>query len=193
MTRPGTKSATQAALLAAGFALAVGLRVAIGSPHVAQSAPAGLAFAVCLIALGLASKPHPTTLLTRRALAVGAFGGLALCLPAAVVVAFHGHSPVSANGYASWALVVSVVAIAEEFFLRGALFDAVTAWRGPSAAVIVSAIAFALLHVPLYGWHVLLLDLAVGLWLGSLRLAARTWTAPAAAHTLADLLAWWLR
>ena len=62
---------------------------------------------------------------------------------------------------------------------------------GPHAAVVVAAIAFAGLHVPLYGWHVVPLDLAVGLLLGATRLLAGTWTAPAAAHIGADLAGWW--
>lgn len=180
-------------LLIVGFALAVCLRVAIGGAKVAGSAPAGLAFAVCLVAIGLACKSYPQTSLTRRALGVGLAGALVLCLPSIVASAVHPHAHPAAAGYVSWALVVTLVAVAEEYFLRGVLFDAVTAWRGRSAAVVVGAFAFAVLHVPLYGWHVLPLDLAVGLWLGSLRLVARAWTAPALAHTLADLFAWWLR
>lgn len=88
---------------------------------------------------------------------------------------------------------MSVVAVAEEAFLRGALFDAVAARLGPAAALTTSALCFALLHVPLYGWHVATLDLAVGLWLGALRQHAGTWIAPAICHTAADLAAWWLR
>jgi len=84
------------------------------------------------------------------------------------------------------------VAGAEEAFLRGALFDAVQRRWNVHAAVVVAAVAFAALHVPLYGWHVLPLDLAVGLVLGAARLAAGTWTAPAIAHISADLAGWWL-
>jgi hypothetical protein len=40
---------------------------------------------------------------------------------------------------------------------------------------------------------VLPLDLAVGVCLGALRLYAGSATAPAVAHTLADLAGWWLR
>ena len=84
------------------------------------------------------------------------------------------------------------VATAEEAFLRGALYDAVARARGVDAAVVVGALAFAALHVPLYGWHAVPLDLAVGLALGALRVVTGTWTAPALAHAGADLVGWWL-
>ena len=96
------------------------------------------------------------------------------------------------TSYAGWAFATAIVATTEEAFLRGALFDAVSRWRGPDLAVVVTAVAFAALHVPLYGWHVLPLDVAVGIGLGGLRLAAGTWTAPAVAHVGADLAGWWL-
>jgi membrane protease YdiL (CAAX protease family) len=41
--------------------------------------------------------------------------------------------------------------------------------RGPVTAIAVTSICFAALHVPLYGWHVVPLDTAVGLWLGVLQ------------------------
>ena len=53
-------------------------------------------------------------------------------------------------------------------------------------------VAFALLHVPLYGWHVVPLDLAVGLVFAGLRLATGSAAAPAVAHSVADLATWWL-
>jgi hypothetical protein len=56
----------------------------------------------------------------------------------------------------------------------------------------VSAIAFAGLHVPLYGWHVVPLDLAVGMLLATLRILTGNWCAPAVAHVLADAAGWWL-
>jgi membrane protease YdiL (CAAX protease family) len=186
-----SKPALSTGILLAGFAVAVGMRVTVGGPGVAQSVPAGLVFAAILTTLGAAAGT--TLVITRRASAIGLLGGLALCVPALIAWAVRGTHTVSAHGFAGWAVVVTVVAVAEEYFLRGALFDASQAWLGEAAAVIITAAAFAALHIPLYGWHVVPLDLAVGLWLGSLRLISRTWTAPAVAHTIADLFAWWLR
>jgi len=48
------------------------------------------------------------------------------------------------------------------------------------------------MHVPLYGWHVVPLDLGVGIFLGGLRLAGGGWAGPAIAHAVADLATWWL-
>jgi hypothetical protein len=59
-------------------------------------------------------------------------------------------------------------------------------------AVVATSLVFALIHVPLYGWHVVPLDLGVGLLLGGLRLVTGGVTAPAAAHTIADVATWWL-
>jgi membrane protease YdiL (CAAX protease family) len=83
--------------------------------------------------------------------------------------------------------------MAEEAFLRGALFDAVEEWAGPAVAVAVGAVCFAGLHVPLYGWASAPLDLAVGLLFGALRWVSGSWLAPGLAHTFADLAGWWLR
>ena len=94
--------------------------------------------------------------------------------------------------FLSWALVTIVVASAEEGILRGVLFDRLRAAGGLPIAVAITTIAFALMHVPLYGWHVVPLDLAVGLGLAGLRLSTRTVLAPAVAHAVADVATWWL-
>ena len=73
-----------------------------------------------------------------------------------------------------------------------ALFDELDARLGAIAAVFATSVLFALMHVPLYGWHVVPLDLGVGLWLAGLRLATGGIAAPAMAHTIADLATWWL-
>jgi membrane protease YdiL (CAAX protease family) len=91
-----------------------------------------------------------------------------------------------------WAAIVSAVAVAEELVLRGSLFTLLERACGPFAAVALTAIAFALLHVPLYGWGVVPIDLAVGVWLGGLRLLTGGPAAPAVTHVLADLASWWL-
>jgi membrane protease YdiL (CAAX protease family) len=100
--------------------------------------------------------------------------------------------PFPAGDFPLWASVVSLVAVAEEVVLRGVLFRALADALGMTAAVGLTALAFALLHVPLYGPGVLPLDLAVGLWLGALRVVSGSIAAPATAHALADIAAWWL-
>ena len=88
--------------------------------------------------------------------------------------------------------VSQAVAAAEEGILRGVLFDRLRAHGGLVPAIAVTTVTFALLHVPVYGWHVVPLDLAVGLGLAGLRLGTRTVAAPAVAHAVADLATWWL-
>ncbi len=101
-------------------------------------------------------------------------------------------SPGAATAFIPWAAVTVLVASAEEIVLRGALFDALDVSHGTVAAVLVTSVVFALMHVPLYGWHVVPLDLGVGLWLAGLRIASGGIVAPAVAHAIADLATWWL-
>jgi membrane protease YdiL (CAAX protease family) len=149
----------------------------------------GLLFAALLVVLAVSSGA--TTPVNRRGLAAGLAGAIVLVVPVVVV---HG-APLTLQrtfaGYPAWAAATAVVATAEEAFLRGALFDALRRY-GTASAVVVGAVAFAALHVPLYGWHVVPLDLAVGVFLGALRVATGGWAAPAVAHTGADLVGWWL-
>lgn len=183
-TRPPAGPAA-APLLGGGFLAAVALRASVGG---ARSPVAGLVFAGCLLLL-VPVRP-PRARVGWRPVALGLGGAGVLLLP---VVAGRGLPHGGGAGFAPWAAVVVVVALAEEAFLRGTLADLVAAQHGEAAAVVAGAVLFALLHLPLYGWSALPLDLAVGLLLGELRLMAGTWTAPGIAHVVADLGAWFLR
>jgi membrane protease YdiL (CAAX protease family) len=81
---------------------------------------------------------------------------------------------------------------AEELLFRGVLYGAVDRWRGPVAATIVSATAFALAHVPVYGWGSLGLALSAGLLFGWLRWWSRSLLVPGMVHVVADLAILWL-
>lgn len=193
---PATKSASgrrvaavRSLVLLVGFAAAVMLRVGIGGAEVASSAAAGLSFAVCLLLLSAAARIRvPVSV---RAASWGIVGAAVLTVP---VLLGRGERPLhGTTGFLSWALVVGVVAAAEELFLRGALYEAAADAAGPGVAIGLGAVAFALLHVPLYGWRVVPLDLLVGVLLGELRRLSGTPAAPAVAHVVADLAAWFLR
>lgn len=175
-------------VLLAGFAAAVTVRVAVAGSEGAGSVRAGLVFAAILATLAVAARAGLA--LSPRAVLIGIVGAGALVVPVLITHGIGGH--LDATGYATWAPATLAVASAEEAFLRGALYDAVARARSVDAAVVVGAIAFAALHVPLYGWHVVPLDFAVGLALGALRMLTGTWTAPAVAHAGADLIGWWL-
>jgi membrane protease YdiL (CAAX protease family) len=175
-----------------GLALAVALRVSLAGPVGAASIPAGLAFGTALILVAAACGfSRPTV--TMRQLTLGAATAALLCVVPAVHRLADGGIGEPTGALPVWAAAVCFVSVAEELLLRGALFEAARAWRGPYVALGVSSVAFALLHVPVYGWRVLPLDLAVGCCHGALRLVTGSVTAPAVAHTLADLAGWWLR
>ncbi len=92
-----------------------------------------------------------------------------------------------------WAIPLGLLAaVAEEALLRRVLY----AWLEPAGTVVaigVTAVLFALLHVPLYGWAALPVDLGAGLLLSWQRWASGTWTVPAATHAAANVLATVLR
>jgi membrane protease YdiL (CAAX protease family) len=174
--------------LLAMFAGAVAVRVAVAGQAGAASIRAGLVFAAILTVAAVVSRVGVAV--TPRAVALGLAGVALLVLPVLLTHDIGAARP--GGGYATWAIATTAVATAEEAFLRGALYDAVRRARGVDAAVVVGALAFAALHVPLYGWKALPLDFAVGLVLGALRVITGTWTAPAIAHVGADLVGWWL-
>ena len=176
------------ALLLLGFLAAVLLRVVVGGDDVARSESAGLLFGALLLAGAAVCRTRMP--LSRRAVVLGLAGVVALCVP--VLLSWTPRPPV-VDGFARWAAVVTVVAVAEEWFLRGALYDAVSRVAGDNVAIGVGALAFGLLHLPLYGWGAVPLDLAVGVLLGELRRVSGTPAAPAVTHVGADLVAWFLR
>lgn len=176
-----------AVVLLAGFAGAVVVRASLAGPAGPASTTAGLVFAGMLALL--AALAGLRTAVTRRSIVTGLVGLGVLVLP--LLVGHHLTDVRPLDAYVGWAMATAVVATAEEALLRGALFDAVERANGTDAAVVVAAVAFAALHVPLYGWGAVPLDLAVGIALGALRVVARTWTAPAVAHVGADLVGWW--
>jgi membrane protease YdiL (CAAX protease family) len=175
------------AALALAFTGAVLLRVGLAGPW-GDGPWAAAAFAAVLLAAAAAGRAGCRV--TRRSVAVGLLVAVVLVLPAFLHTGVQGTLPV--RSFPLWAAATAVVATAEEAFLRGAFFDAVARWHSTDAAIVVAAVAFAVLHVPLYGWHVVPVDLAVGLVLGVARVAGGSWTSAAVAHVLADLAGWWL-
>jgi membrane protease YdiL (CAAX protease family) len=193
--------------LALGCALLIALVVAVVVRRVlagndpAGNKVAGLVFAVLLAAATvLAGRFQPPTgwvwLGRDAALRPGVLGVLAAAVLCVGPLAWHLSDPGGSLGFTrfpAWALVVTAVAVTEEAFLRGALWQAVSSWRGELVALGVTTVAFALLHVPFYGPEIIPLDLAVGLLLGGLRMVTGGLADSVAAHLLADLAGWWLR
>ena len=174
------------------FVAAIILRVVVAGVAGRDSATAGLVFGGVLF--GVATAAGMRTRLGVRTMIIGVAGAVVLCAPVVVVRVVADVAPHRpAGSYATWAVVVCAVALAEEAVLRGALYSRLEAIGGPWLAVIGSAVCFAALHVPLYGWRAAAFDLAVGSWLGALRHLSGSWVAPGIAHAGADLAAWWLR
>jgi membrane protease YdiL (CAAX protease family) len=181
----------RAGLILAGLAALVGLRWAAIVQGAAGAVAIGLVFAVGLLALALGAGRRPVAE-RRSSVAIGAAGGALLVVLA--VATRSGQLPWLAPpaAFGPWVIVTILVASAEEAVLRGALFDELDRVAGTVSAVVGTTAVFALMHVPLYGWHVIPLDVGVGLWLAGLRLASGGIAAPAIAHTIADLATWWL-
>lgn len=147
--------------------------------------PWRVAFFVVLGAAGLLWRPGATGR-AGWAVSVGVLG--------AGVVAFGFGRAVVAVPFRPWVLAVAITlnalaAVAEEAFFRRYLYGLVAGAHGTAAAVVVTAGAFALVHVTVWGWWVLPLDLAAGLVLSWQRAATGRWSVPAATHVFANTLA----
>ena len=117
-------------------------------------------------------------------LAVLAVGAVAFAVGRAVV-----EVPVRSGPVAVVLALNALAAVAEEAFFRRYLYGLVDERWGPTVAVVVTAGAFALVHVTVWGLWVLPLDLAAGLVLSWQRAASGRWSVPAATHVAANSLA----
>jgi membrane protease YdiL (CAAX protease family) len=196
-----------ATVLVLGLAAAVATRFAV----LHSPAPRGLdgaIFGVLLLALATATagpaRGAPGVRNVDRAwraacsAAAGLAGGFALvAIPLIVRWVLPASGPATVApavdvGFLPWTLLTLLVAGAEEALLRGACFKVGLARLGPGLTVAATSAAFALMHVPFYGWGVVPLDFAAGVFLGGLRLATGGVLAPTLAHAVADLATWWL-
>jgi membrane protease YdiL (CAAX protease family) len=96
-----------------------------------------------------------------------------------------GHPPTSATLF----LVATntLAAVAEEAWFRRLWFG-LLAPAGDGVAIAGSTILFAAVHVSIYGFWVLPLDLAAGLLFAWQRSTTGSWAAPAVTHVVANLL-----
>jgi membrane protease YdiL (CAAX protease family) len=81
-----------------------------------------------------------------------------------------------------------LAAVAEEALFRKVLYDRLLRF-GIVAAVVGSAVVFALVHLPAYGVAAMPVDLGAALLLSWQRYASGRWTVPAVTHAVANLLA----
>lgn len=188
-------AAAELAAVLVGLVGAVALRAGATRMFGTPAPATGIAFAASLLAVAAAAGWRPARPRWRDA-AAGLGGGVALVAvpllaapPAAPrMAALHITAAVLA-----WAAVVAVVGVAEEALFRGVLQPRLAERFGVVPGVILTAALFGLLHVPFYGWGALPVDVAAGIWLGWLRQATGSVTAPAVAHVIADWSTWLLR
>jgi membrane protease YdiL (CAAX protease family) len=167
--------------------VAGGTSILLARPFVA-SAPEGRTalFAAAYVAIGLAAAamPDPTGERVRRAAAVPLLAGLL-----AVAIASTATGAAVPVPWGAAALPLSVLAaVAEEALFRHGAYGSL-ARAGAPAAIVGSALLFALVHVPAYGVAALPVDLAAGLLFGWQRWTSGTWGVPAATHAFANVLA----
>jgi membrane protease YdiL (CAAX protease family) len=172
------RAAAGAIVLAGCAALLLRLRLAGRSDAVHVLVLASLYTTMLVVALLVPlPREHPRA----RALTVAVgLGGIAVAsLAAGTSVAIP---------WSAWALPLAVTAaIAEEALFRRAAYAAL-APAGAFVTVAVTALLFALIHVPLYGTAAYPVDLGAGLLFGWQRHASGSWTAPAVTHAAANLL-----
>ncbi len=132
-----------------------------------------------------ACLPVPTSVGEARHWAVGPAVLLGVVAFALGRVLVGGHPPSTATGFLI--LTNTLAAIAEEAWFRRLCFG-LLAPAGAGVAIVGSAVLFAAVHVSIYGFWVLPLDLAAGLLLGWQRSVTGSWAAPAVTHVFANLL-----
>jgi membrane protease YdiL (CAAX protease family) len=166
---------------AAGFALLL-VRPHLVLPPVATAAIlAGIYVVIATGSLGAAVPPA-----TDRNLPP--FFVLAFGVTAVYGAAFSAGPPLPVP-QGIWAAPLAVgAAVAEEAFFRRFLYGHLVQ-RGAVVAIFGSALAFAAVHVPVYGGAAFWIDLGAGLMLSWQRWASGAWTVPAATHAFANLLA----
>ena len=182
----------RAILLGVGLGAAALARAALNGTGATSAYLAGTGFGAALLCLAFAAGWRPA----RPRLAsvgLGVLGALILVgLPLLASPSTRAVTGMRPEPFVAWLVVTALVVTAEEVLLRGALLPALDEAAGPIVAVVASSAAFALMHVPLYGWGVVPIDLAAGVWLAGLRYLSGGVAAPTLAHLLADLATWWL-
>ena len=166
-----------AALLARPWFLPAGVRV---EWRVAFFVALGLVGVVWPLSRRVESAPAGMSV----SLGVLAIAGVGFALGRAVV-----DVPLGPSALATAMALNALAAVAEEAFFRRYLYGLLDGRWGTVVAVLATAALFALVHVSVWGWWVLPLDLAAGLLLSWQRAATGRWSVPAATHVLANTLA----
>jgi membrane protease YdiL (CAAX protease family) len=191
LSRPSS-AVHRAAWLSAGLAVAALSRAALNQGGSTPAFLAGTGFGFGLLCLALVGGWRPSRP-GLRSLGIGLLGGAVLIgVPLVAGPSNRALVGMRPEPFVVWLAVTALVVSAEEVLLRGALLETLDEAAGPAVAVLATSAAFALMHVPLYGWGVVPIDLGAGVLLAGLRYLSGGVAAPTVAHLLADLATWWL-
>jgi membrane protease YdiL (CAAX protease family) len=170
---------------ATALAVVVGCLLLVARPVLRNSPAPRLSLAalyLVLLVAGVVLRPRRGRLRPTG----GAVPALAVGLSAFALgrVVVGGRPPV----WVADAVALDVfAAVAEEAFFRRFVYDALLP-AGDAIAGAGSALLFALVHVAVYGWWVVPLDVAAGLVLSWQRSYTRSWGVPAITHAAANVL-----
>ncbi len=184
-----TRSRVENVPLAAAMVAAVGCGLLAARPLLALPTGPRVVLFTGLLVVG-ATWPLQTSTHDRAAgPAMSPFVVLAIGVAAFGLARVLGGGEPPVPALASFIVLNTLAAVAEEAFFRRHLYSLVESAWGPLAAVVGTGVAFAAVHVTVWGWWVLPLDLAAGLVLSWQRAATGRWSVPAATHVLANTLA----
>lgn len=171
-----------------------------------QRAPAWMQGGAVALGCGAIAAQHPSYPSVFAVFVVGALGAIGIaradlrpasalrwagaaatgCVAFALTRAFAAPIGIRITGLGL--LFLAGAAIAEELFFRRFVYGLVEGRAGPGAAIAVSAVLFAVVHLPMYGMRAMPVDLVAGLLLGWQRWVSGTWTASAITHVVANFL-----
>ena len=116
-------------------------------------------------------------------------GVIAARLPGLLGLRPHGAGRIVVRVAPATVAATVVAAVAEEVFFRRLVYGWLASSWGAVVAICGSAVAFAAIHVPVYGFAVLPIDTAAGLLLGWQRWMTGGWSASGLTHVAANLIA----
>lgn len=181
---PSVRTAATAVLILAG-AVMLAVRPALFAASDASPNERAVLLALLFGSLGAASllPSMPADRAEAAPTAVFAVG------VGAVAVAWWTAGPTAPLASAPLSIALSIAAaVAEEALFRRLAYGHLRRFGVP-AAIGVTALVFAAIHVPAYGAAAFPVDLGAGLLFGWQRWASGTWTVPAATHAAANVLA----
>jgi membrane protease YdiL (CAAX protease family) len=152
----------------------------------------GLAALACAAALGRSRDDLGLKRPLRTPFLLGSALGAAVMVTMAAVTAPVTRVPGAQQLLGGIALFALCTGPAEELLFRGLLYGVVAEEHGPVTATAVTAVAFALIHVPAYGFASLPVATCAGLLFGWLRWWCRSLAGPWLVHSIADLSLLWL-